>query len=159
MSWIKRIFTKKVEKQCAIHSVVCSKSTDLNATSIDINGAFIKEDEFERLWIDENVDWNYGGANYLTDEEYIDYYIWSDQNSNIMFKKHSPDTMVISGNNPNIIFHGGCLGCISQRNHGIERCKGCKYFRANWSKYDLSIKGEESAKISSNDLKRILGRK
>ena len=38
----------------------------------------------------------------------------------------------------NLIFHGGCLGCKSQEQNGIGRCKGCKYFIADWSLPDLS---------------------
>lgn len=40
----------------------------------------------------------------------------------------------------NLIFHGGCLGCKSQEQNGIGRCKGCKYFIADWSLPDLSTK-------------------
>jgi hypothetical protein len=38
------------------------------------------------------------------------------------------------------IFHGGCLQCKSQEKHGINRCLGCQYFEADWSKPDLSTK-------------------
>ncbi len=118
---------------------------------------FTKEDEFEQIWIAENVNHSYGAGDYLRDDDYLDYYIWEDQNSSKMHKKHLPDVVVFRGENPNIIFHGGCLGCISQRNHGIDRCKGCKYFRGNWINPNLFIDGEESAKMDGDDLKRILG--
>ena len=39
-----------------------------------------------------------------------------------------------------IIYHGGCISCVSQSENGIGRCVGCKYFTADWSKPDLSIK-------------------
>ena len=65
--------------------------------------------------------------------------------------------MGMRGNNPNIIFHGGCLGCISQRNHGIDRCKGCQYFRFNHSKPNLHIEGEEADTMSGDDFKRLIG--
>lgn len=38
------------------------------------------------------------------------------------------------------IFHGGCLGCSSQKIHGVKRCTGCQYFEADWSLPDLKIK-------------------
>lgn len=38
-----------------------------------------------------------------------------------------------------IIYHGGCLSCISQEKYGIERCNGCQYRRANWSLPNLQI--------------------
>tara|TARA_R110000824_G_scaffold105368_3_gene249283 strand:- start:337 stop:759 length:423 start_codon:yes stop_codon:yes gene_type:complete len=38
-----------------------------------------------------------------------------------------------------IRFHGGCHRCVSQKTYGIKRCKGCKYFLADWSLPDLSI--------------------
>lgn len=37
------------------------------------------------------------------------------------------------------IFHGGCLRCSSQALHGVDRCKGCLYFRFDQSKPNLSI--------------------
>lgn len=39
-------------------------------------------------------------------------------------------------------FHGGCLGCVSQEQHGLRRCTGCQYFDADWSLPDLSIKNK-----------------
>ena len=53
----------------------------------------------------------------------------------------------------NVVFHGGCLGCISQRIHGIDRCKGCQYFKGNWSKPNLHIEGEEASTMSEDDFK------
>jgi hypothetical protein len=40
------------------------------------------------------------------------------------------------------IFHGGCIGCISQEINGVERCTGCQYFNAEWNKPDLRIENE-----------------
>lgn len=158
MNWIKRFFSKKVEpKQCDIHVVVGSKPTELEEPSLNTDGSFIKADNFEQIWVDKNVRSIYESIDFLTDSDYIDYHIWEDQNSSKMYKKHLPNTMVMRGNNPNIIFHGGCLGCISQRNHGIDRCKGCQYFRGNWSNPNLHIEGEESAKMNGDDFKRLLG--
>jgi hypothetical protein len=31
-----------------------------------------------------------------------------------------------------IIFHGGCLGCLTQNKKGIDFCRKCKYFDADW---------------------------
>ena len=158
MNWIKRLFVKKEEtKQCDIHIVVGSKPTELEAPSLNIDGSFINADKFEQIWVAENVHNRYGASDSLRDSDYIDYHIWEDQNSTKMYKKHLPNTMVMRGSNPNIIFHGGCLGCISQRNHGIDRCKGCQYFRFNHSKPNLHIKGEEAAIINADDFKRLLG--
>lgn len=39
---------------------------------------------------------------------------------------------------PKIVFHGGCLGCSMQTQHGIEFCTGCKYFECDWSLPDLN---------------------
>jgi len=129
MNWIKRLFNKKAE-------------TKLDAPSLNIDGSFINADKFEGIWVAENVNGNYGASKSLRDNDYIDYHIWEDQNSSEIYKKHLPNTMVIRGNNPNIIFHGGCLGCISQRNNGIDRCKGCQYFKGNWRKPNLYVEGE-----------------
>jgi hypothetical protein len=157
MNWIKKLFNKKAQKQCAISGVVGSKPTELEAPSLNIDGSFIKADKFEQIWIEENVHSRYRASDSLRDSDYIDYHIWEDQNSSKIYKKHLPNAMVIRGSNPNIIFHGGCLGCISQRNHGIDRCKGCKYFRANWSNPNLHIEGEEADTMNEEDFKRLLG--
>lgn len=37
-----------------------------------------------------------------------------------------------------LIFHGGCLECVSQKFDQLERCKGCQYFKADWDLPDLS---------------------
>ena len=137
MSWFKRIFGKTQQEEWK--------------PSLDENGGYLKATEFESIWISENVYDSYGCSKTLKDDDYIDYLMWVDMNSDKMFKKHLPDTLVIRGKNPNIIFHGGCLGCISQRNHGIDRCKGCQYFKANWYKPNLFIKGEKSATIDSQE--------
>lgn len=147
MNWIKRIFGKKIE----------TKPTELEAPSLNVDGSFIKADEFEQIWVAENVHNKYRAIDSLGDSDYIDYHIWEDQNSSEMYRKHLPNAMVIRGNNPNIIFHGSCLGCISQRNHGIDRCKGCRYFRFDRSKPNLRIEGEEAATMNGDDLKRLLG--
>lgn len=129
----------------------------MEAPSLKLDGSFTKAEEFERIWVAKNVNYEYGASYYLTDNEYIDYHIWQYQNSDKMYEKHLPNTMVMRGDNPNIIFHGHCLGCISQRNYGIDRCKGCQHFRANSSKPNLFINGEESSKINGEALKRLLG--
>lgn len=62
----------------------------------------------------------------LTDDEYIDHY-----------RTKSVDDC------PIIIFHGGCLTCISQIYDGIDRCKKCQYFRCDWNKPDLRYQYEK----------------
>ena len=121
-------------------------------------GEFIKAADFERIWIVKNVNDKYSAPQVLNDDEYLDYKLWEDMNLETMYKKHLPNARVFIGKNTNIIFHGGCLGCMSQRLHGFERCKGCRYFRCNWGKENLHINGEDSAKLSVDDFKRLLGR-
>lgn len=103
---------------------------------------FAKESLFEDIWIEENVHHNHERKDLIKDNDYIDYKIWDDINSEKLFKKHCPNTLVISQKHPNIVFHGGCLGCVSQQNHGIYRCVECRYFKFNAldKKADLSIK-------------------
>lgn len=120
-------------------------------------GEFTKADEFEKIWIDKNTNNNYHATDILNDDEYLDYKLWDDMNAEAMHKKHRKNTFLYCGKNPNIIFHGGCLGCLSQRLHGLERCKGCMYFRFNSSKPNLQIEGEEVEKLTAEDLNRMLG--
>lgn len=75
----------------------------------------------------------------LEDDEYIRYKQWENTNNIGMYKKHLPDTILVCGTPDNIVFHGGCLRCRSQQIHGIERCKGCRYFKAEWDKENLFI--------------------
>lgn len=129
-------------QQC---SVVDSKLVEHR--SFTETGEFIKADEFEQIWIYMNRDNNYRAIDILNDNEYLDYYIWQDMNTESMYKKHRPNSRIFRGKNPNIIFHAGCLGCLSQRLHGIERCKGCIYFRfISEKKPNLHIEGEDATK-------------
>jgi len=33
---------------------------------------------------------------------------------------------------PEVQYHGGCYGCTSQKEHGLEYCEGCQYKEPNW---------------------------
>lgn len=121
------------------------------------NGDFIKAEDFELLWIATHVNYQYNATNCLDDDDYIDYNLWEDMNVESLYKKHFPKGILFRGKNPNIIFHAGCLGCLSQRLNGFDRCKGCQYFRVDWNKPNLHIEGEDSAKMSGDDFKRLLG--
>lgn len=94
---------------------------------------------FEEIWIEENVNRNYLIRRNLKDDDYIRYHIWENQNNVEMVKKHLPDSILIKGRTSYIVFHGGCLGCTSQRIHGISKCKGCKYFKGNSSLPNLYV--------------------
>jgi hypothetical protein len=100
--------------------------------SIDMNN-------FEAIWVAENCKRDYGVAKRLSDNEYIKYHIWERDNWKAMHAKHLPDHKVMRGVNPNIIFHGGCLSCVSQEKHGVDRCKGCLYFKFEHHKPKLKI--------------------
>lgn len=39
-----------------------------------------------------------------------------------------------------VIYHGGCHSCDSQEAYGLERCNGCQYRDADWSKPDLQVR-------------------
>ena len=41
-------------------------------------------------------------------------------------------------NNPKYVFHGGCLGCSMQEQHGLGYCTGCQYFELNMSLPNLN---------------------
>ena len=108
---------------------------------------------FEKVWIDKNVN-DKDSYKELSDDDRISFKIWEDAYWREMYQKHLPNTNVFRGNNPNIIFHGGCLGCKSQRVHGIDRCKGCSYFK--YGGQNLFIPGEDSHKLSAEDFKNLL---
>ena len=38
-----------------------------------------------------------------------------------------------------IIFHGGCIECVTPIHYGLGNCMKCMYFESDWSKRDLSI--------------------
>jgi hypothetical protein len=56
-----------------------------------------------------------------------------------------------------IIFHGGCLGCLTQNKKGIDFCRKCKYFDADWSLPDLSERVPTSAELERIRIKRKYG--
>lgn len=140
-------------QQC---SVVCSNPMVEHKTFTE-NGEFIKSADFELIWVAKNVNDDYNAPDCLNDDEYLDYKLWDDMNTEMLYKKHLPNTRLFIGKNPNIIFHGGCLGCMSQKLHGLERCKGCRYFRWKSVSQDLKIDGEEAAKMDADELRRLLG--
>jgi hypothetical protein len=112
--------------------------------------------EFENIWVLKNVQNHYFGGLYeLDDNDFIDYHIWQDLNFSDLAKKHLKNVKITRGVNPNIIFHGGCLGCKSQRIYGIDRCKGCFYFRGKTND-ELKIDGEDCAKLSEKEFKDII---
>lgn len=111
-------------------------------------GEFIKAHDFEQIWIEKRVKNNYYATHVLSDDEYLDYMLWQDMNIEMMYKKHLPDTLLCRCKNPNIVFHGACLGCLSQRTNGLERCKGCLFFRHGRNKANLKIEGEEATTMS-----------
>lgn len=120
------------------------------------------DDRFEQIWLQDMDYNNLENKLYAKDlcknaDDFIAYMIWESQNWERMYAKHKPNTMVLRGQNPNIIFHGGCLGCLSQRKHGIDRCKGCQYFGMNgWDSPNLFIEGEDSAKLGGDEFKNFL---
>ena len=147
MTWIKRLFTKKKE-------VV----EEVFEPSLNIDGTYILAEEFERIWVEKNnhrCSGMYDPTGSLNNRQYIDYKVWEDTNYDEMYKKHFKNTKVFRGKNPNIIFHGGCLGCVSQRRHGIDRCMGCSYFRYS-NDTDLSIKGEYADSFDKKDFEEFL---
>ena len=125
--------------------------------TISEDGSFTKEEEFERAWIRDHIFDDYSLYDSFNDDDYLDYKIWEDNNNKKMYSKYQPKVRVYIGKNANIIFHGGCLGCLSQRIHGIDRCKGCKYFRADWNKPNLFIEGEKAATMSQKDFDDLMG--
>lgn len=150
MNWIIRFFDKKGKKED-------DKPSELEEKILNIDGSFVNEEEYEKIWIAQNINHSNGTTSSLKDDDYIGYHIWQDQNISKLYEKHLPDTIALIGKTPNILFHGGCLGCVSQRNHGIDRCKGCRYFRFSSRNPNLYIKGEHTDSIGGDDLRRKLG--
>lgn len=145
MKWLTRLLHRESQTRC--------EEAKPYAPSLRLEGQFLKKDLFEELWKSSNRE----SIKRLSDDDYIDYYLWKDENEDEMFKKHRPNTIVIKGSNPNIIFHGGCLGCLSQRIYSIDRCRGCQYFKVEWDKPNLFIEGEEADKLSMKNVRDILG--
>lgn len=86
---------------------------------------------FETIWVADHVRDNYDAPKALSDDDYIKYHQWERSHCEFMYRKYLPKAIVIRGENPNIIFHGGCIGCTMQQLHGINVCKGCEYFKFN----------------------------
>lgn len=55
------------------------------------------------------------------------------------------------------IFHGACLGCTQQEEHGAEFCYDCCYFDSKWEKPDLSNNPRTEADIERARIKDLKG--
>lgn len=88
------------------------------------------EETYEELWLDDNLS-NHSPKyrSSVSDDLYIGYVRWENDNAERMNKKHRPNTTVIRGTHPNLIFHGGCIGCVTQLKQSVDQCKRCFYFR------------------------------
>ena len=111
----------------------------LDNLSLELAGKFMY------VWIKENVERDYERRpkSILNDNEYILYSCWRQVNDEWLYRHYT--MRVVSGSmgrSDKLIFHGGCIGCISQEINNIDRCKGCQYFRANWNKKDLCLREE-----------------
>jgi len=108
---------------------------------------------FESVWETVNNRNYYGGSKHLHDNTYIMYKIWEKFNDERMEAKHYPNRRTIRGECDGIIFHGGCLGCASQELLGVDRCKGCTYFKSGRDLPNLEIKGGDVSRctISSQE--------
>lgn len=98
-------------------------------------GVMSKSDKFAQILIlknSENIGDAYDLVSSFSDNEYIEFCEYEKQEKEAMYGRGS------SGGH--IVFHGGCLRCKSQYIHGVDRCRGCCYFRAEWNKSDLSLK-------------------
>jgi hypothetical protein len=105
-----------------------------------------KDEMFLDLWLKEHLHDDYYCVKRLGDTDYVLYTVWCQFNEEKLYKQYLPKTVVFSGSinrTDKIIFHGGCQPCISQSLHEVKRCFDCKYFKAEWSKKDLSIRSEQ----------------
>ena len=53
-----------------------------------------------------------------------------------------------------VIFHGGCLGCLTQHKRGVDECRNCQYFDADWSLPDLSERKPDPVDIERDRIKK-----
>jgi len=53
-----------------------------------------------------------------------------------------------------IIFHGGCVSCLSQETMGKQRCLGCACFECNWDLPDLSLSECELEMLAKESARR-----
>tara|TARA_R100001244_G_scaffold36527_1_gene33469 strand:- start:2379 stop:2588 length:210 start_codon:yes stop_codon:yes gene_type:complete len=58
-----------------------------------------------------------------------------------------------------VIFHGGCHGCTQQLFEGVDFCRGCQYFDADWSLPSLNNEEPSSADLIRIEIKRKHGLK
>jgi hypothetical protein len=90
------------------------------------------EETFEELWMGDNLSkCSPKSRCSVSDDLYIEYVKWELDNYERMNKKHRPNILGIRGTHPNLIFHGACIGCVTQLKQSVEVCKRCTYFRNN----------------------------
>lgn len=58
-----------------------------------------------------------------------------------------------------IIFHGGCHGCTRQieEKEGVDFCRKCRYFDADWSLPDYSNRKPSAAEVIKQRIKEKYG--
>ena len=76
-----------------------------------------------------------------------------------MNKREFTDKLKFGKNTPTakIIFHGGCHGCLTQYKEGIDNCRLCQYFDADWSLPDLSEKIPSATELERDRIKKKYG--
>ena len=56
-----------------------------------------------------------------------------------------------------VIFHGGCHGCYTQSVAGVDECRNCQYFDADWSLPNLFVGKPDRAEIEKMRIKKKYG--
>ena len=98
---------------------------------------------FEKIWVHDHCKFDKKDFKLLNktldDDTYIEYNIWVKSNKDYLLEKYTPN--VLSGHPAysHIIFHAACLSCTSQKEHGIDRCRGCTSFKFDMDKPCLKI--------------------
>ncbi len=132
VGWIKRNYDM-AKKGIAVVPSWKSESCTPSMEYYPENGTQMyeaNEETFEELWMDDNMsNCSPKSRRSVSDDLYIEYVKWELNNYERMNKKHRPNTTVIRGTHPNLIFHGGCIGCATQLKQSVEVCKRCSYFR------------------------------
>lgn len=123
---------------------------------LKLNKEEVKKEIFEQIWLAQRANDEYNLAVNLNDDDYINYQIWEKANNERLYEKHKKlisETRI----GADIVFHGRCVDCISQKIHGIERCKGCQYFKFIDGKPDLHIKCKKIKTITKEEIIDLLG--
>ncbi len=118
---------KKRTKEYIDYKKFTSKSVDIAKARVFIN-----------IWKAQVIELRFDADKFLNDDEFILYNMWMKEHRRTLFEQYMPKVKYVEEINYDIHFNIHCVPCKSKKIHGVNFCKGCRFFRSNADLPDLS---------------------